>query len=96
MKELLKSIDQKCDDCVADFHKSLIALFFIQIICIATILGAISSPIMLLQNNVWMKIFGGITLLLSPICILNGIYTIKSASWHFWNTLENRMCEWLD
>jgi len=96
MKELLRSIDQKCDDRVADFYNSLIALFLIQLFWSLAILGSITSPMLFFQDNLWVKLFGGVVFLLSPISILNGIYTIKSASWHFWNTLENRMFEWFN
>lgn len=96
MKELLKQIGQKCDDRVADFHNSLMALFLIQVVSILIMLGVATSPLMLFQDKLWLKLLGGIILLFSPISVLNAIYSIKSASWHFWNTFENRMCEWFD
>lgn len=96
MKELLKSIDQKCDDRVADFYNNLTILFLIQVGCIMAMLGTVISPTLLFQDNVLIKMLGAVILLLSPISILNGIYTMKSALWYFGNTLENRMCEWFD
>jgi hypothetical protein len=96
MKKLLKQIDQKCDDRVADFHNSLMILFLIQVVSILIMLGVATSPLMFFQDNLWLKLFGGMVLLFSPISVLNAVYLIKSASWHFWNTLENRMCEWFD
>ena len=91
MKKLIESIDQKCDDYVVRFHKSLINLFLLQAICIIAILGTAVSPVMLFQKDTWMKIVGGIVLLLSPICTLIGFFITKNAGWHFHNTLENRM-----
>ena len=93
MRGLLREIDQKCDDRVSNFHNNLAILFSIQVVTLLVILGAITAPLMFFQDNLWMKLLGGTVLLFSPISITNAIYTLKSATWHFWNTFENRMCE---
>jgi hypothetical protein len=96
MKKNIKSIDDRMDYFVSNFYNKLSILFIIKFICTLIILGSLISPILFFQENMGIRIFSVISTLLSPIAFLNAVCALKSANWHFCNTLTQRMTVWFD
>ncbi len=92
-EQILKNLDQKIDDFIANFYDKLIVLFLIQIfglLLFAVSIVNIAIAVGQIPVSTELRTLSMYSAFFMPLSLACGFLFIRNAGWHFYNTLEKR------